>query len=119
VGQSSSVPSSRPIRCSRGISTEPRQMVSELVAPGRPVVDDVVAPQIELVRDALLGEQAGEVLRALESAGRVLPGALAADQQQVDVAPQPLEMVAVQMADVVERLVEVAGLAALAPSDDR
>ena len=53
-------------------------MVRELRAPGRPVVGDVVTPQVELAPDALGLEQPGEAARGLERAGRVLPLALPA-----------------------------------------
>jgi hypothetical protein len=50
-------------------------------APRRPVVRDVVAPEVELVADALLASSAASA-SVLERAGRVLPLALAADEQQ-------------------------------------
>src|SRR5437870_4300000 len=64
AGQSSSAPSSRPIRCR--LSDKARQMMSDLRAPRRPVVRDIVAPEVELVGDALLGEEPGEAARRLE-----------------------------------------------------
>src|SRR5690606_33117741 len=83
VGQSSSVPSSSPIRCRfNGPPPSHRlgvglgqavQVVGELAAPPRPVVGHVVPPHVELVRDALLGEQAGQPPRARLGAGGVLP----------------------------------------------
>src|SRR5579885_2644358 len=114
AGQSSSVPSSRPITKSlTRASQEPRQMMRDLPPPRRPVVRHVVTPQVELVPDPLLREQRREAAGGLERAGRVLPLALAAHEQQRRRTAQPLEMVAVQMHDVVHRVVEVAGLAAL------
>src|SRR6516165_8868338 len=69
-GQSSSVPSSNPIRCLEVVnvgphseqdgSAESRQVTGELGAPGRPVVGHVEAPQVELVPDALGGQEPGE-----------------------------------------------------------
>src|ERR687888_709648 len=93
--QSSSVPSSSPIRWV-GISSshEAWQMVGDLALPRRPVVRHVVTPQVELVPDPLPREDAGESLRALERPGRVLPHALAADEQQVDLRAQPVQVLA-------------------------
>ena len=96
-------------------SAEPWQMMSELRTPRRPIVRDVVPPEVQLVADALLREQGGEALRALQRAGRVLPLALPADEQQADAAAQPLEVVAAGVLEVVDRVVEVRRLAALAP----
>ena len=64
VGQSSSVPSSSPIRCVVVVrpSAEPWQMMGELRSPRRPVVRDVVAPEVQLVADALVAEQPREAL---------------------------------------------------------
>src|SRR5512132_1030262 len=87
VGQSSSVPSSSPMRwvlvtgALLGASDEHRQVVGELGPPGRPVVGHVVAPQVGLVPDALGGQQPVDGDRRLECPGGVLPLALAADQQ--------------------------------------
>ena len=92
-------------------------MVCELRAPRRPVVRDVVAPQVELVAQPLFLQQPGEALGALERAGGVLPLALAADEDHAGAGAQPLEVVAVQVADVVGGVVEVDGVAALAPAD--
>src|SRR3954454_23626594 len=105
--QSSSVPSSSPIRWLGISSHEAWQMMGDLALPRGPVVRDVVAPQVELVPDPLPREDAGESLRALQRAGRVLPHALAADEQEADLRAQPLQVVAVQVVDVVERIVEV------------
>jgi hypothetical protein len=77
-----------------------------------------VPPEIELVAQALLTEQRREPLRRLERARRVLPLPLAADEHQRDARPQPLEVVALQVLHVVDRVVEVDGVAALAPADD-
>src|SRR5215207_1635352 len=55
-------------------SDEPWKMVGELGPPGRPVVGDVVAPQVGLVADALLAEQAVEGLGRLERPGGVRAG---------------------------------------------
>src|SRR3954470_13363036 len=70
-------------------------------------------------RDPLPPEPAGEPLRALERAGRVLPLPLPADEQQADALAQPVEVLAAQVLEVVERVVEVGGLAALAPAVPR
>src|SRR3954449_10408346 len=114
-GQSSSVPSSRPMRR----SDIPGENMSDLALPGRPVVRRVVAPDLEVVRDALLAEEAGEALGRLERAGRVFPGAPADDEDEVHLAAQPVEVVAVELADVGHRVVEVGGVAGLAPGDAR
>src|SRR4051794_38034217 len=107
------------VRAGRGVrsSAETRQVVRELRAPRRPVVRHVVAPEVDLVTDALLREQAGERLRALQRAGRVLPLALAADQQHADAAAEPVQVLAAHVLDVVGGVVEVGRVAALAPAD--
>src|SRR3954464_4886092 len=89
-------------------------MVGDLRAPRRPVVRDVVAPEIELVADALLAQALGEAQRAVERAGGVLPAALPADEQQAHARPQPVEVVAVEVRHVVDRAVEVRLVPALA-----
>ena len=78
---------------------------------------DVVAPQVELVADPLLGEQRrrGACVDSSD-AGRVLPLALAADQQQAEPRAQPVEVVAAEVPDVVERVVEVGGARRARPS---
>src|SRR6202044_1274608 len=120
-GQSSSVPSSNPIKCLESVNVDPQSakswhVMGELGAPGRPVVRHVEAPQVELVPDSLPGEQPGELLGAWQRSGGVFPPALAAHQQQADLAAQPVEVVPVQVADVVQRVVEVRLAAALAPA---
>src|SRR5215218_10087290 len=121
VGQSSSVPSSRPIRWVVPMaplpSDEPRQVVGQLGPPGGPVVGDVVAPQVGLVADALLAQQPVEGPGRLERPGGVLPLALAADEQQRQLAPQPLQVIAVEVGHVAHGVVEVDGVAALAPAE--
>src|SRR5205085_5947364 len=112
-GQSSSVPSSSPIRC----SGKTRQMMSDLCTPRGPVVRRVLAPDVELVPDALLGEERREVVRLLERPRRVLPRTPADDEQQVDLRAQPVQMVAAETDDVIGWVVEVDGVAALAPAD--
>jgi hypothetical protein len=82
-------------------------------------VGNVVAPEVELVAQPLLPQQPGEALRALERAGGVLPLALPAHDQHAQPAAQPVEVVAVQVLDVVGGVVEVDGVAALAPADRR
>src|SRR6516225_6118284 len=69
LGQSSSVPSSNPIRCLEVVnvgshSAKSWHVMGELGAPGGPVVGHVEAPQVKLVPDALAGEQRGELLGA-------------------------------------------------------
>ena len=91
-------------------------MVHELRAPGRPVVRHVVTPDVELVRDPLLPEERREGVRGVERARRVLPHPLPDHERQPDAAPEPVEVVAVEVRDVVHRVVEVHGLAALAPA---
>src|SRR5689334_2050981 len=121
-GQSSSVPSSNPMTCSTvdlqaaEASAEAWQVMGELGAPRRPVVRDVVTPQVELAADAPLAEQVGHLPGGVQRAGRVLPLALAADQQHGQLPAQPVEVVAVQVGHVVDRVVEVGLLAALAPA---
>src|SRR3954469_19868322 len=120
VGQSSSVPRSRPIRWVVSVmrsfrSAEAGQMVRDLRAPRRPVVRDVVAPEVELVADVLVAQAFGETQGAVEGAGRVLPLPLTADEQQAHARAQPLEVVAVEVGDVVDRAVEVRFVAAVAP----
>src|SRR5262249_1975432 len=125
-GQSSSVPSSSPIKClvsvtggsrrSRVSLAESRHVMSDLGAPGRPVVRDAVSPQIQFVPGALVGEPGGERPGAWQRPGGVFPLALTADQQQADPAAEPIEVIAVQVADIVKRVVEIRGGAALAPA---
>src|SRR5580704_1155456 len=116
VGQSSSVPSSNPIRClvvkarsllSRTVLAESGHVVGELGAPGRPVVGHVVAPHVQFVLDPLLAQQRVEPPGAVQRPCGVLPLALTHDQQQADLAAQPLQVVAGQLADVVHGVVEV------------
>src|SRR6516162_34239 len=76
----------------------------------------VEAPQVELVPDALAGQQPGEPYGAGQRSSGVLPLALAAYQQQADPAAQPVEVVTVQVTHVVQRVVEVRLGAALAPA---
>src|SRR6202453_2345681 len=123
-GQSSSVPSSIPIRClvlvvgtvkAGFLSAEPRHVMGELGAPGRPVVRRVVTPHVQLVLYPLAGQQRCEALGAGQRPGGVLPLALTAHQQQADLAAQPLQVVTRQVADVVDRVVEVHLVALLAP----
>src|SRR5689334_8079427 len=75
-----------------------------------------MSPQVELAADALGLEQRGEATRAHERPRGVLPLALSADEQDVDLPAQPVQMIAVEVGYVVHRVVEVGGLAALAPS---
>src|SRR5205085_11582904 len=72
--------------------------------------------QVQLVADALAGQHAREALGALERAGRVLPLALPAHEQEADALAQPVEGLAAHVLEVVERVVEVGGLPALAPA---
>ena len=74
-------------------------MVRDLALPCGPVVRRVLAPYVQLVRDPFPGEERREPVRGLERAGRVLPGAAADDEHQVDLRAQPVEVVAVQMAE--------------------
>src|ERR671919_2314751 len=95
-------------------------MMRELRAPRRPVVRDVVAPEVQLVPDALASEQPREAARALERAGRVLPLPLPAAEEEADTGAQPVEVVAVEVRHVVHRVVEVRRVAPLpAASHDR
>ena len=90
-------------------------MMSELRAPRRPVVGHVVPPEVELMTNSLARQQIGERARAVQCAGRVLPLTLAADQHHAHARAQPVEMVAAEVLEVVHRVVEVGGVAALAP----
>src|SRR6266511_1610627 len=56
--------------------------MGQLGSPRRPVVWDVVTPEVELVRDALLGEYTGESLGAFQRSGGVLPLTLAAPERR-------------------------------------
>ena len=76
---------------------------------------DVVPPEVELVPNPLLAEHPRERLRRLERSGRVLPLALAADEQQRGTGPQPVEVVAVQVRDVVDGVREARRVSPLAP----
>src|SRR5436305_9764306 len=114
-GQSSSVPRSKPM--SR-VSDKAGEMMRYLRAPRRPAVRNVVPPEVELVADAVLAEQPREPLRRLERARRVLPLPLAADEQKRGARAKPVQVVALQVLHVVERVVEVDRVAALAPPDD-
>src|SRR6476619_4302500 len=74
-----------------------------------------MAPEVEFVPDLLVAQALGEPQRAVERARRVLPLALAADEHQAQPRAQPAEVVAVEIADVVDRAVEIRLVAALAP----
>src|SRR5512132_3942550 len=50
-------------------SAEAWQVMRELCPPGGPVVGDVVAPQVKLVRDSLAGEQACHLPRRVQRSG--------------------------------------------------
>src|SRR5580693_2203406 len=120
-GQSCSVPSSNPIRCLEAVNIDSRsaeswQVMGKLGAPGGPVVGHVEAPQVELVPDALAGKQLGEPSGAGQRSSGVFPLSLAAHQQQADLGAQPVEVVTVSVAYVVQRAVEVRLAAALAPA---
>src|SRR5947209_17577187 len=92
-------------------------MMRDLAPPGRPVVRDVVAPEVDLVADPLLREDAAEALRRLERTGRVLPLPLPANEQQRRGPLQPVEVRAVQVAAVVHRVVEIDRVPALAAAE--
>ena len=51
----------------------------------------VIAPQVDLVRNALLGEERTEASCRVERPGRVLPPPLAADEKDRGLSPQPIE----------------------------
>src|SRR5260370_19258650 len=115
VGQSSSVPSSNPIRylvvkagslLSRTVLAESGHVVGELGTPGRPVVGHVVAPHVQFVLDPFLVQQRGDPPGPVQRPGGVLPLALTADQQQADLPPQPLQVAAPPAADVFQRVFE-------------
>src|SRR2546421_11221385 len=97
-------------------SDKPGQMMRNLGAPRRPVVRNIVSPEVELVPDPLLRKERGELARRLERARRVLPLALPADEDQADMATQPVEVIAPEVDDVVHRVREVDGVAALTPA---
>src|SRR5215210_9214337 len=94
-------------------------MMRDLALPRRPVVRDVVAPEIELVANLLRRKQRRESLRRLERTRRVLPLALSAYEEQRHLGAEPAKVVPVEMLDVVDGVVEVNGVSALAPADDR
>src|SRR3954453_8346372 len=73
-------------------------------------------PQVHLVADALGLEQRGEAPRGVERAGGVLPLALPAYEQKAQLRAEPVEVVAPEVDDVVHRVVEVRGVAALTPA---
>src|SRR2546423_15397581 len=89
-------------------------MMSDLALPGRPVVRHIVSPEIHLVPDALLAKKRTEALGRLERPGRVLPLALATDENQRCLAAQPVEVIPAEVRDVLHRGVEVNLIAALA-----
>src|SRR5687768_1932594 len=89
----------------------------QLCAPRRPVVRELGAPGVELAANSLLVQPPGELLRADPRARSVLPLAAADDEHDAQLRAQPLEVVAVQLPDVVHGVVEVDGVAALAPAD--
>src|SRR4051794_22325096 len=98
VGQSSSAPSSSPIRwfvtgsSSRALDSRPSaeawQVVGDLALPPAPVVGRVVAPDVEVAGDAAFREQAAHPPGLGQRLRRVhLPGALADDEHDVQPAP--------------------------------
>src|SRR4051794_17743282 len=91
-------------------------MMRELVPPRRPIVRNVVPPQVELAANPLRLEQPGQPARALERSGRVLPLALSAHEQDADVPAQPVQVISLQVCDVIQRIVEEGILASLAPT---
>ena len=116
VGQSSSVPSSMPIRCvvasiSRTVADDGRAVRCQdgqscgtswphrSSSCGIPFSDSRPARRFELSSAPVVSSH--------------MP--LPADEQDAEAAAQPLEVVAAHVGDVVERVVEVGGLAALAP----
>src|SRR5690349_24340896 len=91
-------------------------MMGELLTPPRPVVCYVVPPQIELMRDALLGQQrVGRASRRQRACRVRLPVTLTYREQDEQPAAQPVEMFTRQVGQVVDRIVEVRRVAALAP----
>src|SRR5580765_3564914 len=94
-------------------------MVSDLSLPCGPVVRRVLAPDVQLVWDPLPREQRGEPLGRVECAGRVLPRASPDDEDEVNSGAEPVEVLAVQVGDVVERVVEIEAVAAVTPPDAR
>src|SRR4051794_29278730 len=84
-------------------------MVRELGAPRRPVVRDVIPPDVDLAADALALQQVAELPRALERARRVLPLPLPADEQQAELPAQPFEVVAAEAPGIVEDRVVATG----------
>src|SRR4051794_37801961 len=110
-GQSSSVPRSKPMRRN---SDKAGEMMRDLRPPRRPVVRHVVSPEVELVANVLLAENPCEPLRRLERTRRVLPLTLSAHEHEGRARAQPVEVLALQVLHVVQRVVEVDGVAALA-----
>ena len=97
-------------------SAEPRQMMRELGAPRWPVVRQRHTPTGRAHTGCPWSGAAREPPGGLERAGGVLPLALPADDQHAELSPQPVEVVAIEVADVVHRVVEVRGVTALAPA---
>jgi hypothetical protein len=91
-------------------------MVRELGLPRRPVVGDVMAPEIELTANFLGAEERRKPAGGVQRAGGVLPLALSADEQEAKPIAQPSEVIALEVGDVVHRVVEVGLGATLAPS---
>ena len=96
--------------------TEFAQIIRKHLSPPDPVVGDVVAPDVQLVRDVLLREQARQLAGAGLRPGGVLPHALAAHEREVDVMAQPGQVVAVQVRDVRGGVLEIQRVALLAPA---
>src|SRR6185312_8188592 len=93
--------------------------MGDLPPPRGPVVRNVVPPHVELVTDALLLEEGREASSRVERTGGVLPLALPAHEQEARLAAEPVEVVALQVRDVVDRVVEVDGVAARAAAEER
>ena len=100
-------------------SDEPRQMVRDLAPPRRPVVRDVVAPEVDLVPECP-SRRAARRSGCVESSAPVVSSHCPWPQTRTSeaCASQPVEMVAVEVRDVVHRVVEVDRFAALAATLD-
>src|SRR5665809_151424 len=82
----------------------------DLVSPRGPVMRNVVPPQVEFVSEPLGVQTRCERLRAIESTRGVLPLTLPADEKKAHPPAQPLEVIALQVRDVVHRVVEIEGI---------
>src|SRR6185503_10996772 len=85
---------------------EPRQVMGDLPAPPGPVVRYVVPPEVEVMGDALRLEYGGGRASRRQRAGGVgLPVPLTDREHDEDPVAQPLQVVALEVGQVVGRVV--------------